>query len=135
MGENLKAEKGAFTFSQDKIGEVIREHPLCIAPISLQRLQTLLNITRGKHKKICRCMHSDSHVHILALLVVSNGMKVLSPADGLWVKLGGNKGHGSFKFNFRIPNSQKKKKAPPQFLKPVTGLPTFIQPWICIKNT
>ena len=34
------------------------------------------------------------------------------PADELWIKLGGDKGHGSFKFNFQLmntehPNSQK----------------------------
>ena len=32
VGENLKAEKGAFTFSQDKGGEVIKEAPFVYCP-------------------------------------------------------------------------------------------------------
>lgn len=42
LGDDLRAEKAAFTFYVDK-GEELREVPLCTSPTSLPEWRTLLN--------------------------------------------------------------------------------------------
>ena len=66
VGENLKAEKGAFTFSQDKGGEVIREAPFVYCPNLIAKVtDSITHHKRQAQKDMRRFMHNDSHVHIL----------------------------------------------------------------------
>ena len=61
------------------------------------------------------------------------------PEDELWIKLGGDKGRGSFKFNFQLVNTSHpnsvKKTVLVSYLKLEIVPVTSTQPWIDIKST
>lgn len=110
VGESLIGEKGAFTFTVDK-KEEIREIPFVYYPNFIAVVAEIVY----KHERqvslihICTLLICYTHTSSPSGLTWHNGA---IPEDELWVKLGGDKGRGSFKFNIQLcnttaPNSMK----------------------------
>ena len=59
-GDNLKAEKGAFTFPQDKGGEVIREVPFVYCPNLIAKVAD--SVTH--HQRQATKRYTQVHVHV-----------------------------------------------------------------------
>lgn len=91
VGDNVAAERGAFSFPSEKGGEVIKKVPFVYVPNLIQKIADV--VSRSPQG------------------LTNHGGTI--PQDELWIKLGGDKGRGSFKFNFQLvntlhPNSVKK---------------------------
>eukprot|EP00731_Ephydatia_muelleri_P030963 Em0022g477a len=84
VGENLKGELAPFSFSLPSGGEEFRGAPLVFIPDMILKVVELLeeNDRAGR-------------------LTWHNGV---IPASEIWIKLGGDKGGGTFKMNFQIVN-------------------------------
>eukprot|EP00731_Ephydatia_muelleri_P017660 Em0010g758a len=84
VGENLKGELAPFSFSLPSGGEEFRGAPLVFIPDLILKVVELLeeNDRAGR-------------------LTWHNGV---IPASEIWIKLGGDKGGGTFKMNFQIIN-------------------------------
>eukprot|EP00731_Ephydatia_muelleri_P009645 Em0005g231a len=84
VGENLKGELAPFSFSLPSGGEEFRGAPLVFIPDLILKVVELLeeNDRAGR-------------------LTWHNGV---IPASEIWIKLGGDKGGGTFKMNFQIVN-------------------------------
>eukprot|EP00731_Ephydatia_muelleri_P023928 Em0016g199a len=84
VGENLKGELAPFSFSLPSGGEEFRGAPLVFIPDLILKVVELLeeNDRAGR-------------------LTWHNGV---IPASEIWIKLGGDKGSGTFKMNFQIVN-------------------------------
>eukprot|EP00731_Ephydatia_muelleri_P032941 Em0024g485a len=84
VGDNLKGELAPFSFSLPSGGEEIRGAPLVFIPDLILKVVELLeeNDRAGR-------------------LTWHNGV---IPASEIWIKLGGDKGGGTFKMNFQIVN-------------------------------
>ncbi|KAL5508865.1 hypothetical protein EMCRGX_G004125 [Ephydatia muelleri] len=85
VGENLKGELAPFSFSLPSGGEEFRGAPLVFIPDLILKVVELLeeNDRAGR-------------------LTWHNGV---IPASEIWIKLGGDKGGGTFKMNFQIVNA------------------------------
>ena len=109
LGDNLVAEMGAFTFRRDGGGEDIKEAPFVYVPNLIKRAVDLIE----EHKR-----YNDSSAYHYTLLILSTRAPEgltwhqVIPRNEIWLKLGGDKGHGSFKLNLQLcniqhPNSQR----------------------------
>ncbi|KAL5515053.1 hypothetical protein EMCRGX_G000170 [Ephydatia muelleri] len=84
VGENLKGELAPFSFSLPSGGEEFRGAPLVFIPDLILKVAELLE----ENDRASR-------------LAWHNGV---IPASEMWIKLGGDKGGGTFKMNFQIVN-------------------------------
>lgn len=65
------------------------------------KLRNFLNRELGNQGKSNTCTHECTNVHSCNQLTWHNGA---IPSDQIWVKLGGDKGGGTFKMHFQICN-------------------------------
>ncbi|KAL5481525.1 hypothetical protein EMCRGX_G021706 [Ephydatia muelleri] len=84
VGDNLKGEMALFSFPHPSGGEELRGAPLVYIPDLVQKVVDLLE----ENERTGR-------------LTWHNGV---IPASEVWLKIGGDKGGGSFKMNFQIVN-------------------------------
>ena len=102
VGDNLKGEMALFSFPHPSGGEELRGAPLVCIPDLVQKVVDLLEenerlIRRSRHKPckiiltLCRTGRLTWHDGVI-------------PASEVWLKIGGDKGGGSFKMNFQIVN-------------------------------
>ena len=112
VGDNLVAERGAFTFPHSG-GEEVKETPFVYCPNLIAKVTDVVE----HHRQVFIIIQVDTskinnnYINLRA----SSGLTWHDgaiPADELWIKLGGDKGRGTFKFNFQLmntqhPNSQK----------------------------
>ena len=119
VGDNIEAEKGAFTFSHGK-GEEIRDAPFVYCPNLISKVSDM--VYHHERQAVCMCacvyvvrkewrkVHIDTNNNCrYSGLTWHNGA---IPDYELWIKLGGDKSHGSFKLNVQLmnidhPNSHK----------------------------
>ncbi|KAL5483857.1 hypothetical protein EMCRGX_G020274 [Ephydatia muelleri] len=106
VGENLKGELAPFSFSLPSGGEEFRGAPLVFIPDLILKVVELLeeNDRAGR-------------------LTWHNGV---IPASEIWIKLGGDKGSGTFKMNFQIVNVAAPNS--------VNNTYPYIQSTLTIKN-
>lgn len=95
VGDNLVSENGAFTFTTDH-GDEIREVPFVYVPNFIAKVADVVSQHESYRAPAGLTNHGGS-----------------IPENELWVKLGGDKGQGSFKFNLQLvnvvnPNSVKR---------------------------
>ena len=131
VGDNLVAESAAFSFSADKVEE-IRKVPFVYLPNFHADLIS-------QHERLAVNNYNSQTIIIRrkpsypAGLTWHNGA---IPESELWVKLGGDKGRGSFKFNLQLANMET-----PNSMKSTALLSVFkagdisILPWICTRTT
>ena len=108
VGENLAHEMVPFSFSKEGGGVWIKDVPFVYVPNLIAKVNDRLMSQQ-------RCYFKFKHGHLWYKLTYGdytcrctgftwhNGF---IPADELWLKLGGDKGHGSFKFTLQIMNVQ-----------------------------
>ena len=110
MGDNIVAERGAFSFPTEKGGEVVKEVPFVYVPSLIRKIADVVN----QHER--QVLQTEKGLFYLYTHRSTEGLTNHGgaiPENELWVKLGGDKGRGSFKFNFQLvntshPNSVKK---------------------------
>lgn len=98
------AEKVAFTFSSDG-SEVFREAPFVYSPNLMVSIADLVH----KHERYSKLV---IEILIPTNLLGSAGPGLtwhdgVIPATELWLKIGGDKGQGSFKLNLQLVNTNR----------------------------
>ena len=112
VGENLVAERGAFIFPTDKDGDEVREAPFVYVPNLIAKIADAVAQHERQVLQLLKTKYTWNYVLFRSPDgLINHGGAI--PDDELWVKLGGDKGRGSFKFNFQLvniphPNSVKK---------------------------
>lgn len=103
IGENLVAERGCFTFPNDS-GEVIRDVPFVYCPNLIAKVADMVE----QHKRYV-ILHIQKINHYSQTCRAPDGLTWHDgaiPDDELWIKIGGDKGRGSFKFNLQLINTK-----------------------------
>lgn len=108
VGDTLMAEMGAFTFSIDKGGEEIRKVPFVYYPNFIAKVADMIETHERQVAMISSSLyfyqlHTCQHRSPTGLIWHDGAI----PPTELWVKLGGDKGRGSFKFNVQLVNVPK----------------------------
>ena len=111
VDQTIVAERGAFTFSLERGRTEIREVPFVYRPNLIAAIADLVDRHHRYKTRILFfiLVHHRSYHRSRAGLTWHNGA---IPSNEIWVKLGGDKGHGSFKLNIQLvntanPNSMK----------------------------
>lgn len=103
VDQTLVAERGAFTFSGDKGAAEVREVPFVYRPNLIAAIADLVNRHHRYKKNII--IHTKTLMSYHSSSAGLTWHKGAIPANEIWVKLGGDKGHGSFKLNLQLVNT------------------------------
>ena len=106
LGDNLTTEEAVFSFPLKSGGEELRAAPFVYVPDLVEKVTNILTENKRygfNFTCMCQCL--------LAPLLPCRANRLTwhkgaIPADEVWLKLGGDKGHGSVKMNFQWVNTE-----------------------------
>lgn len=107
IGDDLVAVNGAFSFPLDRAvggGEEFRQVPFVYFP---NMISLVANLVQQHERQVCIILYTTKYIHHNSSPTGLTWHNDAIPADQIWVKLGGDKGRGSFKFNLQLVNTEK----------------------------
>ena len=106
LGDKLTAEEAVFSFPLKSGGEELRAAPFVYVPDLVEKVAHIL--TENKRYGL---NFTCTYLYLLGPLLPCRANRLTwhkgaIPANEVWLKLGGDKGHGSVKMNFQWVNTE-----------------------------
>ena len=97
VGENLVAERGAFTFLWESGGEEIRDVSFVYCPNLIAKVADIIQQHKRQVSGTTQILINSLHTPRSSAGLPYHGGAI--PEDELWIILGGDEEHGGFKFH------------------------------------